>query len=288
MILTPLPSAARNAGRKTTIYSDSWYFQSIRRFVPDCSANGVYHGRNLIAADVLQRDYDLGNGHFIQRLHRAIGLEPPLKPQGILGVTGEKMRGRVALHFEPGRHAAWQRDHVHARAREIYPGTTAELQRFINGHSELEFLEIGNRPSGLLQGVDNKTGLPLHETLELLRSCEWFIGIMSGPMHLATALNCKCIVIINFPDPTQIFLPTLKDIDQVESEWFYPQNVHLHQEGEGRQVKQFSQYNLERAFNGEVYPYWSDIYLPLIDERPGIVHRSASANASPVIGLSNS
>ena len=25
--------------------------------------------------------------------------------------------------------------------------------------------------------------------------------------------------------------------------------------------------NLERAFGGEIYPYWTDRYLPLVDER---------------------
>jgi hypothetical protein len=213
---------------------------------------------------VLQRDYDAGNGHFIQRLHRAIGLQPPLKPQGRLVVPGEKVRGRVALHFEPGRHSEWQRMHVHPRAREIYPETAAELQTFIDTHQDLEFMEVGGRPSGLVRGIVNNTGTVLEDTMRLLQSCEWFIGIMSGPMHLATALDCKCVVIVNFPDPSQIVLPTLKDTDLVESEWLYPQHVHLHQEGEGPQVKQFSRRNLELAFEGKLYPYWSDRYLHLI------------------------
>jgi hypothetical protein len=31
-------------------------------------------------------------------------------------------------------------------------------------------------------------------------------------------------------------------------------------------VRQFSAANLERAFNGELYPYWSEDYLDLVEE----------------------
>ena len=100
-----------------------------------------------------------------------------------------------------------------------------------------------------------------------MASCEYFIGIISGPLHLAIALGLKVVNIINFPDPTRIYLPVLKDIPQVESEWFYPQSVLLHEDGEGEMVVRFGLANLERAINGELYPYWSDRYLELINER---------------------
>jgi hypothetical protein len=86
-------------------------------------------------------------------------------------------------------------------------------------------------------------------------------------MHLAAALGLKIVGIINFPDPARIFLPVLKDINLVESSWLYPQSVLLHQDGEGELVARFSLLNLERAIAGELYPYWSDRYLPLIHER---------------------
>jgi len=80
-------------------------------------------------------------------------------------------------------------------------------------------------------------------------------------------LNIKLICITNFPPPELICLPTLKDIDQVESEWFYPQSVILHQDGDGTFVKQISAENLQRALDGDLYPYWSNRYLPLIEEQ---------------------
>ena len=89
---------------------------------------------------------------------------------------------------------------------------------------------------------------------------------MSGPMHLAAALNIKLVCITNFPPPELICLPTLKDIDQVESEWFYPQSVILHEDGDGTFVKQVSAENLQRTLDGYLYPYWSNRYLPLIEE----------------------
>jgi hypothetical protein len=125
---------------------------------------------------------------------------------------------------------------------------------------------VGTRPLGL-RGVDDRTGAPLAATIELMASCEYFVGIISGPMHLAAALDLKIVGIINFPEPDRIYLPVLKDIALVESAWFYPQSVLLHQDGEGELVPRFSLDNLERAFGGEIYPYWSDRYLSLIDER---------------------
>lgn len=268
VILTGLPESARLAGRQNQIWAPSPAFPELVPFIPDMSIDAelkLSHKR--IAADELQRHYDMGNGHFTQRLHRAIGLPIPRIPSGRLEVPGEKVKGRVALHFCPGRHAKWQQKNIHERARKIYPETAIALQDFIDQHPEMEFCEIGEAPMGIVSGVHDKTGLPLVGTLKLLKTCEYFIGIISGPMHLATALGCRCVVIINFPDPTKIFLPTLVDIPQVESEWFYPQHVHLHQEGEGQQVKQFSTFNLERALGGELYPYWTDRYLDLINER---------------------
>jgi hypothetical protein len=110
------------------------------------------------------------------------------------------------------------------------------------------------------------TGLSLAETIQLLSSAEYFIGIMSGPIHLAAALDIKLICVTNFPPPELICLPCLKDIDQVESEWFYPQSVILHQDDDGKFVKRLTTENLHRALDGDIYPYWSDRYLELIQD----------------------
>ncbi len=264
LILSGLPSSAKIAGRSNRIAPPSTAFAELAPFVPDYEP--AKPGSYRIAADVLQHHYDTGNGHLTQRLHRAIGLPVPLVPGARLVVPGEKVKGRVALHFCPGRHAKWQQRHIHEKARQLYPETVAGLQDFMDHHPEMEFFEVGEAPMGLVNGTRDATGTDLPSTLRLMQTCEYFIGIISGPMHMANALGCRCVVIINFPDPTKIFLPTLLDIPQVESEWFNPLNVHLHQEGEGQQVKRFSLINLERAFAGELYPYWSDRFLNLINE----------------------
>ena len=218
------------------------------------------------AADVLRHEFDLGNGHFIQRIRRAWGIEPGALPHGCIVVPEARIRqGQTVLHLEPGAHASWQRRNLHSRAREIYPESLEVLQKFVLNHPEMHFIEVGSRFSGL-HDVEDFTGRQLEVTIRRMAECEYFIGIISGPLHIAAALGLRCVTIINFPAAHEIYLPTLKDIDLVESEWFYPQSVLLHQEGEGPLVPRFSDDNLDRALQGEVYPYWSDRYLPLIFE----------------------
>ncbi len=143
------------------------------------------------------------------------------------------------------------------------PETLGAIQRFVHAHPEYEFFEIGTRRSGL-DGLADATGLALPETIALMASCGYFIGIISGPLHVAAALGLRLITIINFPDPRCVVLPTLKDVGVIESEWLYPQSVVLHQEGVGGTVSAFGVDSLDAAVAGELYPYWSDAYLPLI------------------------
>jgi len=102
--------------------------------------------------------------------------------------------------------------------------------------------------------------------MQLIGTCEYFLGIVSGPMHVAAAYSCKSVVILNFPAARKIMLPTLVDTNQIESEWLYPQNVHIHQDNAGPLVPMISAETLHKAFNGEVYPYFKDTWLPLIHE----------------------
>ena len=264
VILTSLPRAAFENGREVPIFSQSQHFSILTKYNP------FYKPKITpfwASADPLVYCYNLGNGHFMQRLHRAWGLPPDLQPHGCVELPKRSTPPRgVILHFEPGSHVAWQRLHVHPRAREIYPETFAAIQHFIVTHSDMCFFEIGTRPSGLY-GVEDCTGLDLEETLFKMESCEFFLGIMSGPLHLAAALGLKIITIVNFPQASQIVLPVLIDVDVVESQWLYPQSVILHQDQDGILAKRFSYENLVRAFAGEIYPYWSDRYLPLLLEK---------------------
>lgn len=269
LILTDLPRTGAIQGKPRFIRcnpDEHKHFDTLMEFNP-------YYvpafDRELIFADVLQQNNSIGNGHFIQRLQRAFSLEPELKPKPYLCCNSEKVKipGRVVFHFEAGGlHSGWQKVHVHPRARQLYPESRAILQEFINCHPELEFFQLGNKPIPF-QRVQNMPEMSLQESIVFVSTCEWFVGIISGPMHIATAFDLKCVVVINFPPAPLIFLPTLVPIGQVESEWFYPQNVHLHQESDGAQVKRFNLASLEAAFDGKIYPYWDDRFLSLIHER---------------------
>lgn len=262
-MLTDLPRAAAAREELITVFSTSQFFKTLMRFNP--------HYREgitpfCIAADVLVDQYDLGNGHYIQRLRRAYGYEVEDKPRGCLTATGaQRASRRVALHFEAGAHSDWQRQHIHPQARLLSTETKAVIQQFISAHGDWDFIQVG-RSSLEWEGVRDLTDIPLAQTIHELAQCEYFLGIMSGPLHIAAALEVKIVTIVNFPPAELIYLPTLVDVGQVEAEWFYPQAVLLHQEGEGKLVPKISLRNLERAFHGEIYPYWSDNYLSLVHE----------------------
>jgi ADP-heptose:LPS heptosyltransferase len=262
LLLTVIPKTAFDQGQVRHIYSNSGYFPCLMQFNPFYSP--APKDADYVAADMLQRRYDMGNGHFIQRLQRSLGLRPDLMPKGFIQIESERKYSNIALHFEAGdSHAAWQRIYVHPRARQLYPESRLVLQQFINDHPDLNFYQVGMHAIPL-DNVQDCTGVAIQDTIRLLNKCEFFIGIISGPMHLATALGLKCVVILNFPKADEIYLPTLKDINLIESEWLYPQNVHLHQEGDAPLVKRLTVQNLEKAISGQVYPYWSTDYLSLI------------------------
>jgi hypothetical protein len=262
VVLSDLPRAGNQTNRFMSVFSPSEHFQTIMSFNP-------YYKPRLTPfcaiADVLYHSFDLGNGHLIQRLRRAYGLPIELEPRGCIELPTRTPLSRIALHFEAGGQAEWQRRHIRPDARILSNSSREAIEALIAARPDFEFVELGKRSCGIKGAVDY-TGLSLSETIEVISSTKYFIGIMSGPMHLAAALKIKLICITNFPPPELICLPTLKDIDQVESEWFYPQSVILHQDSDGTFVKQVNAENLQRALDGELYPYWSNRYLPLIEE----------------------
>ncbi len=264
LVLTSLPRRARDFGRSVSIYSFSPHFRSLTQFNP-------YYTPGLTSQWVFACDlvgqFDLGPGHYIQRLQRAFGLTPETVPRGCLVVAdARRSSNRCVLHFEPGSWAQRQRN-LHPRPREVYPANMATIQDFIRRHPDIHFVEVGSACSGL-EGVEDWTRLPLKETIVRLATAEYFIGINSGPMHIAAALGLKIVTIINFPDPRQLYLPALKDLNVPDLEWLYPQSVILHEDSEGPLVKQFSLVNLERAIAGELYPYWSTEYAELLFTDP--------------------
>lgn len=268
MILTFLPKSVKlNKKHGGLIWTPSVHFARLAKFNPH------YVDRQTpywVSASQLNHNYNLGSGHIIQRLQRSFGLKIEIKPKGCLVVASDRDDDKVALHFEPGDHVSWQQQHVHPRARSLYDGSIEILRQFIKAHPSKTFYAFDRNQAWLRKLYRKLTNVKwcgshsLGESVQQMAECSTFIGIMSGPMHMAVALGLKCIIIINFPHASQVVLPNLKPLGVIEEQWFYPQNVHLHQESESEMVPRFNAVNLEKAINGEIYPYWSDRYLHLI------------------------
>ena len=262
VVLGALARSAIDLGSDVSIHVPGVTFSTIRRFWPvDLLPAKAFWA----AADRLVFCFDLGNGHYTQRLQRAFGYFPDTKPRGLISINEPTLAGRVVVHIEPGQHQEFQRRNIHPRAREVYPQHIEVIDRFAHEHPELEFVEIGNKCHAF-KHVRPLTGLDLGESIKVIATAEYFMGIMSGPLHIAAALDKKIIAIVNFPPASAIVLPTLRDINQVESEWFYPQSVILHQDDDSLMVPRFSAQTLAQAFAGEIYPYWSDRYLHLTSD----------------------
>jgi hypothetical protein len=212
---------------------------------------------------LLQSNFDCGGGHFIQRIRNAMGLKKQIKPQALLSTQILEIKNKVVLTFDKG---PVDQSGIHEKARILYPENKKLIQNFINKNlNKFSFVEVGRHFSGL-ENVENKTNLGIQNTTAEIASCEYFFGIHNGLMHVAAALNKKSIIIINFPSAKHLYLPALKELTIPDQDWLYPQNVHLHQDEDGELVKQFSLENIEKAFNGEIYPFWNDSFLELLSQ----------------------
>lgn len=273
LMLTDLPVAADKIQRKVHVWAAAGSFVEVMKFHPCCTFIDKHQGVvNPFLVDVLRliECYDLGNGHQLQRLRRAWRLPVEELPMPALKRTIESIPNRVLLHFEPStRNVSWQRAHWHPRMRELYPESKHELEMFIKTHKNLEFIQLGCVNAEIRGATWMPTG-STKELIELIQTGAWFIGIMSGPLHIATAYGVRCIVMVNYPKARQIVLPCLKWTGTPEEEWMYPQNIHLHQEGESPLVPKFSRESLAAAFGGDVYPFFESTWLPLIHETPRI------------------
>ena len=259
ILLSDLPDAA---GRPFGVHSHSAAWPAVEGLLQ--TGSGPLMDK-WIRADVAYMTNDLGNGHLFQRLRRLYGLEVDDKPYGKLNRESAQIKNRVALHFDPGKHQTWQSKNIHRLARIVYPENLKVIQEWIDSRPDLEFVEFGSKSSGLVN-VKSCAGMELGLQLRVVGTCEWFLGIVSGFMHAAAAYECKSVVVLNFPAARKIVLPTLVDTNLVESEWLYPQNVHLHQDNAGPLVPRFSSETLRAAFGGEVYPFFKTDWLDLIHE----------------------
>lgn len=269
VMLTDLVFASKSVNRSVNIWSPSPAFVEVMSFHPSFSYTSIDNGVvNPFLVDILRlrEVFDLGNGHQLQQLRRAWGLPVELRPTGKLKRTVPAVKDRVILHFEPSlQNVTWQRQHWHPRMREFYPESKEQLELYVRKHSELEFIQVG-RENLRIRGASYWPCSSISELITTIQTGSWFIGIMSGPMHIATAYGLRCIVVINYPHAKKVVLPCLKRTGTPEEEWMYPQNVHLHQESSSPLVPKFSAESLEEAFNGDVYPFWMDDWLNLINE----------------------
>ena len=191
--------------------------------------------------------YNWGGGHCIQRIQRALGLPISVQPFPILKVDKNPFKGYVFVHLTTA--TDWKRN----TPNSLNP----RIQNTIS-----EFFAINKH----LTPYYFKNDLPLSLLFTIMSSCEYFLGIDSGPMHMAAGLGLKSIVIINNIG-NNIYLPRIKECDIPNSEWLYPQNIHLNTTGENHLVPSFSLENLSRSFDAEVYPYFSREYLTLYLEK---------------------
>jgi hypothetical protein len=212
---------------------------------------------------LLQSNFDCGGGHFIQKIRNTFNLKKQIKPQALLSSDVLEIKNKVVLTFDKG--PVDQRN-IHEKARVLYPENKKIIQDFIDKNlNKFSFVEVGRHFSGL-ENVENKTDIGIQDTTAEIASCEYFMGIHNGLMHIAAAFNKKSIIIINFPSAKHLYLPALKELTIPDQDWLYPQNVHLHQDEDGELVKQLTYNNIEKAFSGEIYPYWNSSFLELITD----------------------
>lgn len=265
LMLTDLPRAAKLQGKTWTCISNSLHFRPLMARNPFWTEPKYNEQVFLVQAACLIRHCDVGGGHYLQRIRRAFNLDVDPVPRACIKWEGERRSNRVILHFHAGTHAIWQRQHVHPNARQLGVESKHAIEAFIQTRKDLEFLQIGATDNPI-RGAHQWPTPSLDALIDIIGSASWFIGIMSGPLHVATALKLRCVVVINFPEAHKLMLPTLKAVEVVESEWCYPQNVHLHQEAEGPLVPRLTLQSLNETFDGKVYPFWKEDWCNLIME----------------------
>ncbi len=264
-------TAPWGVGQEASVWHYSQWWRDMQSF---CHVADRNTSSRFVMADAWNRDFNLGSGHFLQRLQRLVVAEKDIqtvpRPQLTPASGVEHNPKQCVLHFEAGAHVGWQKRKIHPRAREIYRETFSALQKFIDdksGNFGWSFVEVGRSFSGL-RNVTH-IGRPAFKDLwSLMCSSGWFIGIVSGPMHLAAAAGLRSVVILNFPEPEKIVLPTMVNRDQVEEEWLYPQNVHLHQDGGHPFCPKLSYCTLHMAVDGLLYPYWNPVFPEMIKSCP--------------------
>lgn len=244
------------------IYSNSPKFFEISKFNNFIQSNFFKTDASAYRTEILE-DYNLGSGHLIQKMRKFFQLPILNKPKSFLQTGLNKKKNKIGIHLTVGPSAS-ELNRFNIYARQIYKHNIQIIQEFINNNPSYEFIEFGGHSVGL-ENCKNFCGQSLDSSIKELSTCEYFIGLNSGFMNLAACFDIKSIIILNIPsNASDVVLPVLKDIRVPDMNWLYPQNVHLHQDNETEIVPLFNYNNLEKAINGEIYPFWSETYLDLI------------------------
>ena len=262
VILNHLLFDDENSRSIYNIACNSAHFAPIFEFNKFKNLNFFDHNNQAIRYELLEF-FDLGSGHIIQKSRRALGLPIHLKPKSFLHTGLPKIKNKIGLHLSTGN-SALSLSNLNQNPRQIYEKNLLLIKDFIKKQSnQYEFVEFGQNSMGL--ECKNFCGKNITESIKELSTCEYFIGLNSGFMNIAACFDIKSIIIVNIPtNANEIVLPSLKDIPCPDLNWLYPQNVHLHQDNESPIVPIFNLNNLQKALNGEIYPFWSNEYLELI------------------------
>lgn len=270
IIMTQIPKQAELSGKVITISAsnENKYFDEFVKY------NDYYNPKLINANEVRSLDvsdiakYNCGAGNVIQRIQKALGIQVQKKPSPYIKYNQlVKIKNSIVFHLQTGNRY-WHSNVMKRPVGKIIDKNFNVLKTFINNNNYYYSEVCQNKPELLnFDNVNKICNKSIDELIKEMSKHEYFIGVNSGIMHLAVALGLKCIVISNFPNIDEFYLPKLlytsKDF---ELEWCYPQNIHLYQDGENELTKRFNVLNIEKAINGEVYPYWNDDFLDIVFE----------------------
>jgi hypothetical protein len=212
------------------VWSPSPHFATIKKY-SSIQALDTPEGPALLVPSL--HEIDFGSEHLFNRVRIASGLEPLTEPRAQLDLIDYRpVRNRVAFSFDVGQFAQNQ-TFLHPRPRQLYPEHRATIQEFISKNcDQFDFIEIGTN-SFVFENTISQVGVGLEQTIDLLSQCQFYFGMHSGLMHLATAVGVRSTIIINFPTVARLTkLSAFDPQDRMEWEkmWLYPQHQYLHED----------------------------------------------------------
>lgn len=226
------------------------FFKQFNPFVKQLPA-GEYKG---IQIEKCHEKFPNEGLHLFNKARKFAGLDILTLPKPFLFVPKQEDffprdgKKNIVLCFDVGREAYAQRCY-HPRARMLYPEHYNSIQRFIiDTKDKFNYYEMGLNQRGFdgVQSVSKDLGVGIH----VMNNADLFIGMHSGIMHLAVALDIPSIILLNFPHAHQIRFP-YTDAGP-DSDWIYPQNIHLHEDEGDEIVAQMSYESLKDSVEQKI------------------------------------